>query len=98
MSLGNGEWANGYFVTVTTSLEQIYVQVRRYKPGASVEQPPDLDKTARLENSEINRRFVKEYKGTLAEYIAQLPIPVGGYAVIHPQLTGFQKELLEERL
>ena len=98
MSLGNGELANGYFVTVTTSLEQIYVQVRRYKPGASVEQPPGLDKTARLENSEINRRLVKAYKGTLAEYIAQLPIPAGGYAVTHPQLTDFQKKLLEERL
>lgn len=97
MSLGDGEWANGYFVTVTTSLEHIYVQVRRYKPGASAERAPDLDKTARLENSEINSRFVKTYKGTLAEYIAQLPIPEGGYAVTHPQFTDFQKKLLEER-
>ncbi len=32
------------------------------------------------------------------EYIAQLPIPAGGYVVIHPQLTDFQKNLLEERL
>ena len=98
MSLGNGEWINGYFVTITTSPEHIYVRVRQYKPGASVDQPPELDKTAILENSKTNSRFVKAYKGTVAEYIAQLIIPAVGYAVIIPQLNNFQKKLLEERL
>lgn len=37
MSLGIGEWVNGYFVTITTSPERIYVRVRQYKVGASVE-------------------------------------------------------------
>lgn len=98
MSLGNGEWTNGYFVTITTNPEHIYVRVRRYKPGASVEQPPELDKTVILENSKINMRFVKSHKSTVAEYIAQLLIPAVGYAVIIPQPTDFQKKLLEERL
>ena len=97
MSLDNGEWINGYFVTITTSPEHIYVRVRQYKPGASVVQPAALDKTVILENSKTNMSFVKAYKGTVAEYIAQLIIPAVGYAVIIPQFTDFQKKLLEER-
>ena len=98
MSLGNGEWINGYFVTITTNPEHIYVRVRQYKSGASVVQPPVLDKTAIIENSKTNMSFVKAYKGSVAEYIAQLLIPAVGYAVIIPQLTDFQNKLSEERL
>lgn len=98
MSLGCEEFIEGYFITVTTSSERIYVRVRWYKPGSSVEQPPDTDKTAILENNEINRRFVKAYKHTLCEYIAQLPVLPDGYVVIKPQLTKIQKKLLDEQI
>ena len=94
MGLGIGEWVNGYFVTITTSPERIYVRVRKYKAGASVEQPPDFDKTVLLDNNEHNRRCVNAYKGTLCDYVARLQISIGGYAVIEPRLTNMQKRLV----
>ena len=59
MGLGIGEWVNGYFVTITTSPERIYVRVRKYKAGASVEQPPDFDKTVLLDNNEHKRHALR---------------------------------------
>lgn len=95
MHLSNGEWINGYFVEIVMSIERIYVQIRYYNFGASIEQGPIFEKTAILENSEINRHFVKAYKSTLVEYIAQLPISAGECAVVCPQLTEVQKRLLK---
>lgn len=68
--------------------------VRKYKAGASVEQPPDFDKTVLFDNNEHNRRFVNAYKGTLCDYVARLQISIGGYAVIEPRLTNMQKRLV----
>lgn len=91
MGLGIGEWVNGYFVTITTSPERIYVRVRKYKAGASVEQPPDFDKTTTMN---ITGALSTHIKGTLCDYVARLQISIGGYAVIEPRLTNMQKRLV----
>lgn len=79
-----GEWVNGYFLEKVVDSKKIYVSIS--KPG--------FEKNAVLENSEINRLFAEKFKATLVECIAKLPIPSGGYAVIAPQLTDFQKKLI----
>lgn len=85
MTLKTEEWVNGYFLKKVVDSEKIYISVS--KPGF-------FEKTAVLENSEINGLFAEEFKTTLVEYIATLSMPDGGYAVIAPQLTDFQKKLI----
>ena len=72
-------WIDGYKVTVFPWIdrEHIYVKVQYFKPGASLAQPPAMEKTAFIADNENGRNMVKNYLSTLVHYIARSKIETG---------------------
>ena len=72
-------WIDGYKVTVFPWIdrEHIYVNVQYFKSGASLAQPPAMEKTAFITDNENGRNMVKNYLSTLVHYIARSKIETG---------------------
>ena len=72
-------WIDGYKVTVSpwVGREHIYVNVQYFKSGASLSQPPEMEKTAFITDNENGRNMVKNYLSTLVHYIARSKIETG---------------------
>ena len=72
-------WIDGYKVTVFPCVdrEHIYVNVQYFKSGASLSQPPEMEKTAFITDNENGRNMVKNYLSTLVHYIARSKIETG---------------------
>jgi hypothetical protein len=77
-------WVDGYKVRVCPWIDgkNIYVNVQYYNPGASLCQPPALDKSALIADTAAGRRIAFDFISSTAAYIASLPIPEGGMAHI----------------
>lgn len=78
------KWVDGYKVRSFPYIDgkSIYVNVCLYAPGASLSQPPAMDKSALIADTAAGRRFVYDFTCTCVTYIAALPIPAGGMARI----------------
>lgn len=50
----------------------IYVNVRRFRPGTSLSSIPEFDKTVYITDNAKGREIVKNYKSSLVEYVSQL--------------------------
>ena len=66
-----GKWVNGYKVTYYPWIDgkMIYFNVRYYKPGASLAQPPALDKTVYMVDNKETRDLIDNRLETLIQYI-----------------------------
>ena len=78
------QWVDGCKVNASPSMDgkNIYVNVRYWAPGSSIEKPPALEKTAFVKNDEKGRHLVYDCTSTCAAYIRQLSIPRDGYVHI----------------
>ena len=72
-------WIDGYKVTIFPWVdgEHIYVNVQYFKPGASLVQPPAMEKTTFITDNEQGRNMVQNYLSTLVHYIARSEIEMG---------------------
>ena len=77
-------WIDGYKVTVFPWIdrEHIYVNVQYFKPGASLAQPPAMEKTAFITDNENGRAMIKHYLNSLVHCIAKSKIETGKMAKI----------------
>ena len=77
-------WIDGYKVTVFPWIdrEHIYVNVQYFNSGASLSQPPEIEKTALITDNENGRSMVENYLNSLVHYIARSKIEPGKMAQI----------------
>ena len=77
-------WIDGYKVTVFPWIDRkhIYVNVQYFNSGASLSQPPEMEKTALITDNENGRTMIKSYLNTLVHYIARSKIEPGKMAKI----------------
>lgn len=77
-------WIDGYKVTVFPWIdgEHIYVNVQYFNSGASLSQPPKMEKTALITDNKNGRNMVENYLNSLVHYIARSKIEPGKMAHI----------------
>ena len=77
-------WIDGYKVAVFPWIdrEHIYVNVQYFNSGASLSQPPEIEKTALITDNENGRSMVEKYLNSLVHYIARSKIEPGKMAQI----------------
>lgn len=73
------KWVDGYKVRVMRWIDgkHIYINVQYFKPGASIQKPPAMEKTAFIVDDEKGRNMVQNYLSTLVNYIARTEVKPG---------------------
>lgn len=68
-------FVDGYLVHIEEWHDgTIYFNVRYFKPGQSMSQPPIIDKSVYITDNNKGRYMVQNYKSSLAEYVARMDI------------------------
>lgn len=76
-------FVDGYFVHTEKWCDgTIYFNVRYFRPGQSINQPPVFDKSVYITDNDKGRFIVKNYKSTLANYVARMDISPENKVVI----------------
>ena len=52
----------------------IYFNVRYFRPGQSINQPPIFDKSVYITDNDKGRYMVQNFKSSLAEYVARMDV------------------------
>lgn len=61
---------------------RIYFNVRYFRPGQSINQPPIFDKSVYITDNDKGRYMVQNFKSSLANYVARMDIKHGHTVVI----------------
>ena len=76
-------FVDGYLVHIEEWYDgKIYFNVRYFKSGQSMSQPPIFDKSIYITNNDKGRFIVENYKSTLANYVARMDTKPGHTVVI----------------
>jgi hypothetical protein len=77
------KWIAGCKVRIFPWIDHkhIYVNVRYFRPGQSIQQPPAWDRTVYITDNPNGRRLAYEFTDTLTHYVSTLNYP-DGYKVV----------------
>lgn len=86
-------WIDGYKVRVMKWIDgkHIYINVQYFDPGAFIQKPPAMEKTAFVVDNEKGRNMVQNYLSTLVNYIARTEIKQGNQMYITVESGGLEK-------
>lgn len=74
---------DGYLVHIEEWYDgTIYFNVRYFKPGQSMSQPPVFDKSVYITDNDKGRYMVKNFKSSLAQFVARMEIDLENKVVI----------------